>query len=92
VTTVADDERTETYSVEDIRAAFAAHSRHDDWGVPSFYEDGLINALRGKYGCTHRFPDGTRCLLTDAAHESVAGLAEAHGRPRLRPAGGDSDA
>lgn len=43
------DEETETYSVAEIRAAFANHARDDDWGVPFFYDTGLIAALRGEY-------------------------------------------
>lgn len=81
-----ENERTEFYSVDDIRAAFKAHARPDDWGVESFYEDGLINALRGRYGCTHRFPDGTRCTLSDEAHASVPGLSKTHNRPSIPPA------
>jgi hypothetical protein len=43
------DEDRETYSVAQIREAFAKHAGPDDWNVPHFYEGGLINALRGKY-------------------------------------------
>lgn len=46
---MAKDEAIETYTVVQIRRAFADHARDDDWGVPAFYEDGLIDALRGKY-------------------------------------------
>jgi hypothetical protein len=42
-------EETESYSVEQIRAAFANYASPDDWGVRSFYEAGLIAALRGEY-------------------------------------------
>lgn len=42
-------EAEETYSVEQIRAAYAKHASDDDWGVPSFYDDSLIAALRGEY-------------------------------------------
>lgn len=42
-------EAEERYSVGEIREAFAKHSHPDDWGVPSFYETGLIAALRGQY-------------------------------------------
>jgi hypothetical protein len=43
------NEYRETYSVAEIRAAFAQYASADDWGVPSFYEGGLISALRGEY-------------------------------------------
>jgi hypothetical protein len=43
------DEARETFTVSQIREAFAKHSGRDDWGVPSFYESGLIAALRGEY-------------------------------------------
>jgi hypothetical protein len=43
------DDQTETYTVAQIREAFAKHAGPDDWNVPNFYEDGLIDALRGKY-------------------------------------------
>ena len=43
------DETTETYSVQEIREAFAKHARPDDWNCPHFYEGGLIHALRGEY-------------------------------------------
>jgi hypothetical protein len=43
------DETAETYSVAQIREAFAKHSSPDDWGVLSFYEGGLLSALRGEY-------------------------------------------
>lgn len=39
----------EAYTVERIREAFAKHASPDDWGVPAFYEAGLIAALRGEY-------------------------------------------
>lgn len=42
-------ETEETYTVAQIREAFRKHAHDDDWGVPSFYEDGLIDALRGEY-------------------------------------------
>lgn len=42
-------EERETYSVAQIRQAFVKHAFPDDWGVKSFYEDGLISALRGEY-------------------------------------------
>lgn len=42
-------EIAEMYSVHEIRAAFARHARPDDWGVPSFYEEMLVSALRGNY-------------------------------------------
>lgn len=45
----SDFEQGETYSVTQIRNAFTLHASRDDWGVPSFYEDGLIAALRGEY-------------------------------------------
>ena len=41
--------RAELFSVEQIRDAFAKHASPDDWGVPSFYEKGLLAALRGEY-------------------------------------------
>lgn len=41
-------ESAETYSVTDIRRAFADHASNDDWGVPSFYEGSLLAALRGE--------------------------------------------
>lgn len=44
-----DPETAETYSVHQIREAFTKHASNDDWAVPSFYEDGLIAALRGEY-------------------------------------------
>lgn len=43
------DDQTETYTVAQIREAFAKHATPDDWSVPSFYEDGLVSALRGTY-------------------------------------------
>jgi hypothetical protein len=43
------NEQDETYSVAQIRAAFHRHASPDDWGIPDFYEDGLIAALRGEY-------------------------------------------
>lgn len=43
------DENEEKYTVAEIRAAFAKHARPDDWGVPCFYEEGVIRALRGEY-------------------------------------------
>lgn len=46
------DEQHETYSVAQIREAFAKHASPDDWGIPDFYEDGLIRALRGEYDDT----------------------------------------
>ena len=86
-------EQGEVYSVARIRAAFTEHARGDEWGVPSFYEEGLIASLRGEYdgdGCRHRFPDGTRCRLTTDAHNEVPGLAEVHGYPtRVIPPGSD---
>ena len=42
-------EARETYSVAQIREAFARHSHEDDWGVPCFYETGLLASLRGEY-------------------------------------------
>lgn len=39
----------EGYSVAQIRQAFESHASPDDWGVPCFYVDGLIAALRGEY-------------------------------------------
>ena len=42
-------EGAEYYSISQIRAAFAKHATADDWNVPSFYESGLIKALRGHY-------------------------------------------
>jgi hypothetical protein len=42
-------ENVETYSVTDIRRAFAAYASDDGWGIPSFYEGGLISALRGEF-------------------------------------------
>lgn len=68
----------ESYSVEEIQNAFADHAMNDSWGVPCFYEGGLISALRGEYGCVHRYSDGTRCTLSTAAHVEIPGLAEAH--------------
>lgn len=44
-----EDEAAEFYSVAQIRAAFTKWSAPDDWGVPAFYEGGLIAALRGEY-------------------------------------------
>lgn len=46
---LAKDENVENYSVAQIRGAFAKHASEDDWGVPNFYEGGLIDALRGVY-------------------------------------------
>ena len=43
------DETEETYTVAEIREAFAKHAGRDDCGVPAFYESGLIAALRGEY-------------------------------------------
>lgn len=43
------DESKETYSVEQIREAYANHAREDDWSMPVFYENSLISALRGEY-------------------------------------------
>lgn len=77
-------EVNERYSVARIRQAFKENASKDDWGVPYFYEDGLIAALRGEYdgpGCRHRFPDATRCTLSAEAHLEVPGLAEHHGFP-----------
>lgn len=42
-------EADEVYTVEQIRQAYAKHASNDDWGVPSFYDTGLIAALRGEY-------------------------------------------
>lgn len=44
-----DEEAHETYSVRQVREAFSKHASPDDWGVPAFYETGLIAALRGEY-------------------------------------------
>jgi hypothetical protein len=41
--------RHETYTVQDIRAAWERHAHPDDWGVLCFYLDGLLAALRGEY-------------------------------------------
>lgn len=35
--------------------------------------------------CDHRFPDGTLCKLTRAAHEDVLGLASLHSFPPETP-------
>lgn len=43
------NESNEKYSVEQIRQAFAKHASLDSWSVPSFYENILIDSLRGKY-------------------------------------------
>lgn len=32
-----------------IREAYRKHAGEDDWGVKSFYENGLLSALRGDY-------------------------------------------
>ena len=49
-TTMTDrDEQSERYSVAELREAYALFASLDDWGVPSFYENGLIAALRGEY-------------------------------------------
>jgi len=80
----ARDERSEVYSVARIRQAFAEKVGCDEWGVKAFYEDSLIASLRGEYdgpGCRHRFPDGTRCTLSDEAHAEVPGLSEVHRFP-----------
>lgn len=45
----AEIDAAETYTVEQIREAFAKHASPDGWGVPSFYERGLVAALRGEY-------------------------------------------
>lgn len=47
----ARDEGTvrESYTVEQIQAAYDKHASKDDWGVPAFYATGLIAALRGEY-------------------------------------------
>lgn len=91
-TEIARRESDETYSVAEIREAFADYASGDDWGVKSFYEDALISALRGHYEtgkCRHRFPDGTRCKLGPEAHAEVPGLAEVHGyTPAQSDAGG----
>lgn len=42
-------EKHETYSVSQIRKAFAKYATRDDWGVKFFYEISLIAALRGEY-------------------------------------------
>lgn len=42
-------ESDETYSIKQIREAFAKHASTDGWGVRNFAEDGLIAALRGRY-------------------------------------------
>lgn len=85
----AESDQRETYSVARIREAFREHARGDEWGVPSFYENGLIDALRGKYdppeACKHRFPDGTRCTLDAEAHAEVPGLAQVHSYPPADP-------
>lgn len=44
-----DAEESETYTVAQIREAYAKHANRDDWGVQAFYEGGLLNALRGVY-------------------------------------------
>lgn len=46
---MAKDENVENYTVAQIREAFAKHASKDDWGVPSFYDESLIAALRGEY-------------------------------------------
>ncbi len=43
------NEDIELYTVEEIREAFAKHSVEDTWGVPNFYENDLIAALRGEF-------------------------------------------
>lgn len=40
---------TEAYTIDQIHEAFAKHASPDDWGVQSFYETGLVAALRGEY-------------------------------------------
>ena len=40
---------SEAYTPDEIRAAYDKHAHDDDWGVPSFYVEGLLDALRGKY-------------------------------------------
>lgn len=39
----------EAYTVAQIREAFAKHASPDDWGVPAFYVETMIAALRGEY-------------------------------------------
>lgn len=43
------DTGAESYTVAQIREAFRKHATPDDWGIKSFYEDGLIASLRGEY-------------------------------------------
>ena len=42
----------ESFTIEQIQAAFANNARPDDWGVKAFYETTLIAALRGQYDNT----------------------------------------
>lgn len=42
-------EAEETYTVAQIREAFAKHAGEDTWGVKAIYETGLIASLRGEY-------------------------------------------
>jgi hypothetical protein len=53
-----EDETGEAYTVAQIREAFARHAHKDDWGVLSFYENGLLAALRGEYNDDQ--PEGDR--------------------------------
>lgn len=46
---MSDNEESETYTVAQIREAYAKHASYDDWGIRAFYEGGLINSLRGAY-------------------------------------------
>ena len=82
---------SESYTVEQIRAAWARHSHPDDWGVNCFYEDGLIAALRGEYDREQSAPE------TPSEDEIDPGIAFAR-MPRnarryaLAPAGSDEPA
>lgn len=44
-----ESDASESYTVEQISRAYAKHAGPDDWDIPSFYENGLIAALRGEY-------------------------------------------
>ncbi|PZR55255.1 hypothetical protein DNL40_02470 [Xylanimonas oleitrophica] len=41
--------QAEAYTVGQISEAFAKHASADGWGVPAFYEGGLLSALRGEF-------------------------------------------
>ena len=72
-------ETGEAYSVAQIQEAFAKHASPDNWGVPAFYEDGLISALRGEYDFGPAPSSSTADLIVDDGHaRSQSGVPHAH--------------